>query len=159
MSRDRRLSSVLHGLLHLADAPGPVTSDVLARSMNTHAVAVRRELGRLRERGFVRSERGHGGGWTLARDLADISLREVYEALGAPALFAVQNKNQHTQCLLEQTVNDALDASFREAEALLLARLESVSLDLLAEDFRGRLEAMGLTEPMPKPTRRRRRAS
>ena len=62
----------------------------------------------LRDAGFVRSQKGHGGGWTIARDLALITLRDVYAALGSPALFALGNRTEAPGCLVEQAVNTAL---------------------------------------------------
>ena len=84
MKRDSRLSGVLHVLLHMAEVEGPVTSEAMARAMQTNPVVIRRIMAGLRDAGFVRSEKGHGGGWTIARDLAAITLREVYMALGEP---------------------------------------------------------------------------
>lgn len=144
MSRDRRLSSVLHGLLHLAESTGPVTSGALARSMQTHPVVVRRVLGHLRERGFVRSERGHGGGWSIACDPVSLTLRDIYEALGSPELFAIQNKNEAPTCLLEQAVNAALDGPMRQAEAMVLEEMARVSLADVATDFHRRFDGLGL---------------
>ena len=63
MKRDSRLSGVLHVLLHMAEHDGPLTSDILAKAMDTNPVVIRRILGGLREQGYVRSEKGHGGGW------------------------------------------------------------------------------------------------
>ena len=42
MRRDSRLSGVLHVLLHMAEQNGPVTSEVLARAMDTNPVVIRR---------------------------------------------------------------------------------------------------------------------
>lgn len=139
MIRDSRLSGVLHLLLHLADHKGPMPSDRLARAMGTNAAVVRRILAGLRERGHVRSEKGHGGGWTLARPLAELTLHDVYDALGRPALLAIGNRSQAPQCLVEQAVNAALDETFDAAEALLLDRLGRVTLADLQTDFRARL--------------------
>ncbi|KQX24860.1 MULTISPECIES: Rrf2 family transcriptional regulator [unclassified Sphingomonas] len=141
MRRDSRLSGVLHVLLHMAEQPGPVTSEVLARAMGTNAVVIRRIMAGLREQGFVRSEKGHGGGWTLARPLDDITLRDIYDALGRPSLFAMGNRTEAPGCLVEQAVNAALDRSFDEAEARLLARFGEVSLGMLSADFHARLTA------------------
>ena len=46
-------------------------------------------------------------------------------------------------CLVEQAVNAALEQAYRDAEAVLLARLGSVSLAALARDFHRRLVATG----------------
>lgn len=135
MKRDSRLSSVLHALLHMAEQKGPMTSETLARCMGTHPVVVRRTMGLLREAGLVTSERGHSGGWRIAADLAKVSLRQLHEILGEPAIFAVGNRNETPECLVEQSVNAALDGAFAEAEALLLDRFSHVTLADLAADF------------------------
>ena len=77
MKRDSRLSDVLHVLLHMAEHSEPSTSELLAKAMRTNPVVIRRVLAGLRERGLVRSEKGHGGGWTLARELSRITLRHA----------------------------------------------------------------------------------
>lgn len=146
MIRDSRLSGVLHVLLHMAEREGPVTSEVLARAMNTNPVVIRRVMAGLREHGYVRSERGHGGGWTLAQPLERISLRQVYDALGAPSLLAIGNRTEAPGCLVEQAVNAALDPAFRDAERLLLERLGDVTLAALSADFHARLAARGKTK-------------
>jgi Rrf2 family protein len=141
MNRDSRLSGVLHVLLHMAEQGRPMTSDHLAKAMQTHPVVIRRILGGLRDAGFVHSEKGHGGGWTLAKNLASITMRDVYDAIGSPGLMAMGNRTEAPGCLVEQAVNAALDTSFRDAEALLLARFDEVTLAQLAADFHTRMAA------------------
>jgi DNA-binding IscR family transcriptional regulator len=139
MKRDSRLSGVLHVLLHMAEHQGPVTSEVLAKAMQTNPVVIRRIMAGLREQGYVCSEKGHGGGWTLAGDLATITLRDVYHALGSPSLLAIGNRTEAPGCLVEQAVNAALDAAYHDAQALLLSRLGDVTLEMLSDDFHARL--------------------
>ncbi|MCC6994727.1 MAG: Rrf2 family transcriptional regulator [Deltaproteobacteria bacterium] len=146
MKRDSRLSGVLHLLLHLAQQDGPVTSDVLAQVMDTNPVVIRRILAGLRERGYVRSEKGHGGGWTLGSDLAKVTLRDVYLALGSPTLLAMGNRTEAPGCLVEQAVNAALGSSFDAAEALLLARFGEVTLARLHADVVRRMKAGGVRQ-------------
>jgi len=141
MKRDSRLSGVLHVLLHMAEQSGPATSELLAKAMSTNPVVIRRIMAGLREQGYVRSEKGHGGGWTLARDLAEITLRDIYDALGRPSLLAMGNRTETPGCLVEQAVNTALDKAFHDAEALLLSRLGEVTLAALSADFHARLTA------------------
>ena len=143
MVQDSRLSGVLHVLLHMAEADAPLTSETLAKAMQTNPVVVRRVMGGLRDAGLVRSEKGYGGGWSLTRGLHAVTLREVYQALGAPRLFASGNRSGAPSCLVEQAVNASLDDALQEAEALLLARMGSVSLASIADDFRRRRETAG----------------
>ena len=139
MSRNSQLSGVLHVLLHMIEHRGPVTSEALARIMQTNPVVVRRIMAGLRDRGYVRSEKGHGGGWTIARSFGAVTLRDIYEGIGSPALFAVGNRSEAPDCAVEQAVNAALDASLRHAEALLLAAFAEVILEKLSAEFHHRL--------------------
>lgn len=141
MRRDSRLSATLHALLHMAERGAPLTSDELARCMNTNAVVVRRTMAGLREAGFVTSAKGHGGGWEIACDLSAVTLKDVYDALGSPALLAIGVHLESPSCLVEQAVNHALTYAFAEAEALLVERLGTVTLARLADDFRLRAAA------------------
>src|SRR6476646_1999128 len=131
MKRDSRLSGVLHVLLHMAQQPGPATSAMLAKAMDTNPVVIRRIMAGLRDQGYVRSEKGHGGGWTLACDLSEVTLRDIYTALGSPSLMAMGNRTEAPGCLVEQAVNAALNQAFDDAEALLLSRFAEVSLAML----------------------------
>lgn len=118
---------------------GPLTSEQMAKAMDTNPVVIRRVMAGLREQGYVRSEKGHGGGWTLACDLAKVTLRDVYAALGAPSLLAVGNRTEAPGCVVEEAVNAALSKSFEDAESLLLSRLGEVTLATLSEDVRTRV--------------------
>ena len=127
----------------MAEQSGPVTSEVLAKAIDTNPVVVRRIMAGLRDQGYVRSEKGHGGGWTLACDLSKVTLRDIYTALGSPALLAMSNRAKTPGCLVEQAVNAALNQAFEDAEALLLARLGQVTLAMLSADLHKRINARG----------------
>ncbi|SHM57284.1 Rrf2 family transcriptional regulator [Bradyrhizobium lablabi] len=143
MRRDSRLSGVLHVLLHMAEQSGPVTSEILAKAIDTNPVVIRRIMAGLRDQGYVRSEKGHGGGWTLACDLSKVTMRDIYTALGSPALLAMSNRAEAPGCLVEQAVNAALNQAFWDAEAHLLARLGQVTLAMLSTDLHQRVIARG----------------
>lgn len=147
MRRDSKLSSVLHVLLHLAHSDRPMTSEEMARFLDTNPVLVRRVLAGLRERGYISANRGHGGGWSITCDLARVTLRDIYDAVGAPPFFAMGNRSDKSSCLVEQSVNAALGEAFEEAEALLLRRLGHVSLADLSTDFNRRFEAYRASHP------------
>ncbi|MFV0623371.1 Rrf2 family transcriptional regulator [Sphingomonas sp. ac-8] len=135
MRTDSRLSRMLHVLLHMARHAGPMTSEALARMLGTNPVVVRRTMAGLREAGYVRSEKGHGGGWSIAVDLGTVSLLDVHRAVGGPRIFAIGNEHPNPDCAVEKVVNEAVDDAMREAEALLVQRLGDVTLAELAERF------------------------
>ena len=152
MRRDNKLSSILHLLLHMAHSQRPLTSEELAGFLQTNAVLVRRTLAGLRERGYVGSEKGHGGGWIITVDLHQLTLRDIYVGVGSPAVFAMGNRVDHPQCLVEKVVNQSLSDAFDEAEALLISRFAGVTLADLSERFNAQYPQHGAqhgTLPVP----------
>lgn len=148
MRHDGRLSRMLHVLLHMEEQQRPMTSDEIAGMLGTNPALVRRTLAGLRESGYVVSERGHGGGWTLGRPLAEMTLRDVYEAVGGPEVFALGLADDQPQCLVEQAVNTALRQALDEARTLLLRRFAEIRVSDLRDDFAARAEALGITPQM-----------
>lgn len=135
MRFNSRLSTSVHALLHLAERREPLTSEALATSLRTNPVVVRRTMAGLREAGIVRSERGHGGGWYLDCDVASITMRDVYVALGEPVLLLPQIGSENADCIVEKAVNHALAEALGDAQALLVDRLSSISLADLSAEF------------------------
>lgn len=131
MRKDSRLSRVLHVLIHMDQLDGPATSDTIAGMLNTNPVVVRRTMALLREQGYVTSVKGHGGGWSLAKPLEDITLYDIHKALGESSVFTIGLTDEHSSCAIEAAVNTAIDDVLEEAEALLLARFKAVTLDRL----------------------------
>jgi DNA-binding IscR family transcriptional regulator len=127
----------------MAEQSGPQTSETLARAMDTNPVVIRRIMAGLREHGLVHSEKGHGGGWTIACDLKTVTMRDIYDALGRPEVLAMGNRADAPGCLVEQAVNAALGQAFDDAETLLLRRFGEITLAQLSADFHARLTERG----------------
>ena len=140
MPASSRFSVALHLLAHLVDATEPQTSEVLAACVQTNPVVVRRTLAGLREAGLVTSSRGPGGGWSLTRPAADITLRDVHAALGERLLQGIDVAGPGAAgggCRIQRAVAGTLDEFLDEAEALLAARLGRITLAGLAAQIRG----------------------
>ncbi|MGL4092463.1 Rrf2 family transcriptional regulator [Agrobacterium cavarae] len=136
MRQDTRLSRVLHVLIHMEKHEKPATSDAIAAMLQTNPVVVRRTMAGLRDAGYVTSEKGHGGGWVLARPLAEITLLDIHKALGNPDMFSIGLSGDNPACVIEQSVNVALADAMTEAQALLLDRFGKITLaDLARESF------------------------
>lgn len=135
MPRDLRLSRLLHVLIHMDRHLKLATSEQISRMIATNPVVVRRMMGGLRDRGIVASEKGHGGGWRLARPLAEVTLLDVHAAVGAPALFNIGPDAEPSTCLVERAVDARLGAALQEAEARLLAQFGQITVEDLAQDY------------------------
>lgn len=135
MQSDSRLSRMLHVLIHMARHELPATSEAIAEMLKTNPVVVRRTMAGLRDHGYVTSLKGRGGGWTLAKPLAEITLADIHRALASPRIFAIAARVDHAGCLVEQAVNATLDDAFNAAEAMLIARLDGITLADVAADM------------------------
>lgn len=134
MKRSTRLSVALHALVHLVDRPEAVTSTSLAECIMTNPVVVRRVMGELRQAGIVSSSKGHDGGWRLLRKPAEVSLEEVHRALGESLLVRAESDPGDPACTIVRTIDRVMGEFLADAEALLAARLNRISLaDLAAE--------------------------
>lgn len=134
MRKDSRLSRVLHILVHMEAIKRPVTSDQMAEMISTNPVVVRRTMALLRKAGYVTSSKGHNGGWQLAKPLASITLLDIHNALGDSSVFTIGLTDEHSQCVIEQAVNNALKTVMDEAEALMLRQFGQITLDTLGTE-------------------------
>ena len=135
MRTDSRLSRMLHVMLHMARHEGPMTSDAIGAMLRTNPVVIRRTMAGLRDAGYVRSEKGHRGGWVIACPLERVSLLDIHRAVGGPKIFAIGNEHSNPDCVVEQLVNEAVEDALSSAETLLVARLGAISLAELAQSF------------------------
>lgn len=104
------------------------TSQRIATSVNTNPVVVRRILGALREPGLVRAVRGRGGGWVLTRDPAEITLLEVYEALGSEPIFGRHAAPPDAECYVGHGIVTTLDEVYDEARRKMEQVLAGTSI-------------------------------
>lgn len=123
MKRNSRLSLALHTVSHMAGDPQRMrTSSEIADHAGTNPVVVRRVLGRLRDAGLLTSEKGHAGGWRLARAPQDITLADVYLALDE-RLVASGDGNDAPDCSVEHALQKRVYSVLEDVEQSLVRRL------------------------------------
>lgn len=146
MKRNSRLSLALHALGHMAaDPERKWPSAEIAENMDTHPAFVRRVLGLLKKGGILRSEKGHSGGWSLARAPGEISLADVYRALDERFLRPeAPGDDNPVTCRIERALRGAVDGALDRAEETLIADLGRTSIAALLDGDaaeRGEVEA------------------
>lgn len=139
MRTDSRLPRVLHVLLHLEHIKDPMTSDQIGQMLGMNASLVRRTMAGLRDAGFLKSTKGHGGGWYLAKPLTEITLAQVYDALGQPTLFAVGQSDDAPACLLEKAANAATENALIAARGVFTSVLAKTTVADLAHQTRDQI--------------------
>ena len=128
MKRNSRLSLALHTLGHMAGDPDRLqTSAEIAAHAGTNAVVVRRALGKLREAGLLVSEKGHAGGWRLARAPQNISLADIYIALEEQLVSQPDELDIH-HCSVEHALHKRFSSIMADVERGLIERLSATTL-------------------------------
>lgn len=134
MQRDTRLARLLHILIHMHLRGGATTSETISQMLHTNPVFVRRTMAALRDAGYVQSTGGPGGGWALACELDDLTVRDVYEAIGHTAPFVIGVADDNGSCPVEAAVNRHIGAVLDSAENTLLQLLGDKRLSEIAHD-------------------------
>ena len=131
-------------VLHLADVGRTerVTARAIAESRLIPPAFVRRIVSRLSAAGIVNTVRGSGGGITLARSAAAISLRDVVEAMEGPLSLNACVREPHV-CPFSQQC--PVREAWCDANRALSGYLEGVRFDRLASRLNEK-EGMGMVD-------------
>src|SRR3954471_1511534 len=158
MAANTRLAVAIHalGMLAFGDELN-VTSDDIARSVRTNPVVVRRLLAQLTRRGLVSVKLGAGGGARLTRRPEQITLSEIYLALGEGPLFQVPQLGETHECAVGRSVGPVLTSVLLRAEKGVLAELQAVTLaDVIGKVMR-RMKREGCGPSVPAERRARKK--
>ena len=129
-----RFAVAIHILLLLAAARQgcaalrPMTSQAIARSVNTNPVVVRRITGQLARAGLVRVRRGPGGA-ELTRGAEFITLADVWGAVTPQAgVLLPLHVGPNQACHIGREVHAVLRRSFASAERAMLDALAGTTV-------------------------------
>ncbi|WP_062204746.1 Rrf2 family transcriptional regulator [Streptomyces sp. NBRC 109706] len=132
MAANSRLTIATHALAWMALArrrgQDVLTSEQVAASVNTNAVIIRRSLGDLRRAGLVEVRHGAGAGWSLAREPAEITLLEVYDAVDAQPPFGLHRSEPNLECPVGRGVRPALSEVYGRVERVMRQELAETSI-------------------------------
>ncbi|MGD0073814.1 MAG: Rrf2 family transcriptional regulator [Candidatus Binataceae bacterium] len=103
MQIPRRIEYALRAMIHLADRPNGIASGIdIAQREQIPKYFLEKVIRDLMRRGLVRSRRGPGGGYQLARPASSISFKDIIEAVEGPIVLNVCLENTSV-CSLRPT--------------------------------------------------------
>ena len=105
-----------------------VTSALLAGSVNTNPVIIRRLLLALQRARLVETGKGAGSGSRLSRSPGRINLAEIYRAVEDCEPFATPSRKPNTACPVGYCIRETLDRVFASAQEALERDLEKTTL-------------------------------
>jgi Rrf2 family protein len=136
MSSNTRIAVAIHIMTSLAFSKESMTSEELARSINTNAVVVRRLLLLLARGGLIECTAGKAGGSVLAKKPKDISLADIYSAIAPEeALFSIPEKDPNRACIVSCKMRGLLTDVFNQAEDAVQQSLKKVLLSDLTKNI------------------------
>src|SRR6266702_4474784 len=138
VAANSRMTVAVHALAWMALAQrqgrAVLTSGQVAASVNTNPVIIRRCLGDLRRAGLVHVRHGAGAGWGLARAAEEITLLDVYDAIGQEPLFGMHRTEPNLECPVGRGIRPALGRVYGEIGQAVRQELSHTSVaDMLRQ--------------------------
>lgn len=142
MGISSRFTVGVHMLTLLAiDRNSRCTSEWIAGSVNTNPVVIRRITGMLKRAGLVDVQAGKGG-TTLARDLEEITLLDVYKAVEVVEegqLFSF-HENPNIECPVGANIQSVLEIILMQAQEAMENVLANVTVDRLVTNLKSKMK-------------------
>ena len=135
MLSSSRFIVAIHALSVLARhvGKGPVCSTMVANSVHTNPVVIRRLMTALEQAKLVRSVAGRSGGFELDRPAGDITLADIYRAVEDETVFRMHKTDPKSACPVACQISTILATPLRAAERALSASLGRTTLgDVIA---------------------------
>ncbi len=131
MSRSTRFPAAIHILTLLAIKKDQYcSSEMIAKSLGTNAVVVRRIVGLLQESGMVTSQAGSQGGAMLTVAPEKLTLLDIYDAVEDQSIFCMHDPHPQcpVACCVKEQVNELVDrAEDRMKSELAKTKLSAIT--------------------------------
>ena len=141
---DLQISHATHMLIIIAlkGKESKVTSDFLASSVGVNPVIIRKTLSQLKKAELISVARGTGGA-EIIKDLEDISLLDVYQAvecLGKTGQLFSFHDNPNPACPVGANIHGVLDEKLQKIQLAMEQELSQTSLAQVVADAEARIE-------------------
>ena len=124
-----RFRTAVHAMAVIAYVPEQqATSDAIAASIATDASVVRKLLSLLREAGLVQGAMGRAGGYALSRPPGQITLNDVFVAVGGDDVFPESDRPTNPTCPVGGHIGTALEQPLAMARKSLAEGLSRTTV-------------------------------
>ena len=128
-------------IIVMQDTDSKVTSDFLAASVGVNPVIIRKTLSQLKKAELISVSRGTGG-TEIIKDLQDISLFDVYQAvecLGKSGKLFSFHDNPNPKCPVGANIHEVLDQKLLDIQLAMENQLRQTSLAQVVADAEARI--------------------
>jgi Rrf2 family protein len=137
MLTSSRFAVAIHVLCVLAKnyGKGPVCSTLIAQSVGTNPVVIRRLMSELEKAKLIISTSGRSGGFALSKSAASISLADIYEAVEDAEVFKLHHTDRDSKCPIAAQMAEILVPKLRDAETAMTDSLRLTKLTQISSAF------------------------
>jgi len=132
-------------LLHLArnEGKGPASAKDIASSEGLSLEYVEKLLGRLKQFGLVESHRGANGGFTLATEPKNISMRHVIEALDGATFQQFCQDEVRENIVCNHLSGCGVSDIWSGLKEVIDTYLQGITLETLLKDHQKQMQKAG----------------
>lgn len=128
MAMSTKLSVAIH-ILSLIEMgpPDQVNSELIASSVNTNPVVIRRLMSKLKKAGLIHTSRGATKTYLLKKP-EDISLYDVYDAVELEHEIFNIHQNPNPNCQVGANIQSALEVQYSKIQQQMEVELKEIAL-------------------------------
>lgn len=119
----------VHGLVFLKLKKQCLSSEALAENICTNPARVRKVMAKLKKADLVSTKGGSEGGYTLAKNAEQITLKQISVALQIEFVSSHwRSGSQKLDCMVASGMADVIDRLYSDLDALCQKRLEGITI-------------------------------
>ena len=132
---------------HLMTALGyyydePITSRVLAESVNVRPEFIRASFAKLARAGLVTATRGKNGHYSLSRPPEKITMKEIYLAAEPPPAVNPHGYPANETCPISSNIESVMDLIQMKTQVSVEQTLSKITLASMVADLRKRKQSL-----------------
>ena len=128
-------------LLAMNAGKGPLCSSMIAESVETNPVVIRRLMSQLESAGLVASASGRSGGFLLSKPAHEISLAAIYGAVEDEQVFRMHRESNEPGCETARAILCALMPRLAEASKAMTEKLGGTMLNQIVPMIKNNAQA------------------
>ena len=110
-------------------------AEIVARSLDTNPVVVRRMLKKMEQHGLVQIRPGKDGGVQLALRPSEINLEQIYKAVEEETAVFALRQSGNPECAVDTRMRDLLSPIFAATDSAVGRTLRRTTLSSLVKDI------------------------
>lgn len=120
----------IHALVYLSHNSSSKSSEELSKNLCTNPARIRKVMSKCKKAGLVETKAGINGGYTISKSGSEITLREIYDAIGVNIIESRWHSGDTDACcMIASGMAQYIDELFTYLNKEVVDLLGCISLD------------------------------